>query len=353
MFMLTVAACEAQVPVPPITWEGEHIAFGTDVVDVTPCGAHPRYEDEFFGMTAQALGEELPDELIEYYWLTPEWYTRTYCPSESQGCFNVRDGQVYTLFIPHQHELVHGVAYQLGVNSQAFLDEGLADLFDNLDPSRRIPKTEVSIHDGLSYAGDGRDFPPEFYGRAGHFMRFLLDEFGADAVMEVMRAVEHGESLADISTDFSRVLGFTLEEVDAMYRAYPECSSDVYRVPLMECASPPMERNQDVWYFYSMLYCDDADVIGPSYNGRVYTTRTFDVEAESEEYLIRVVGIFDSTKSVTIGRCEGGCESGYLKRYRADTQENIHLRPGRHHVTLYRDAAETMTFGVEIYPPGT
>lgn len=348
---LLLVACEASEPLPPVTWEGRHIAFATDVREKPLCGGHPRFEDAFFGALGEALGEPLPGGLVAYYWLAEAGYAEAGCLEDSWGCYSPRRGQIFTRFIPHKHEIVHAVSDRIGLGSHEFLEEGLAELFGDPMPWASMPQADVGIRDGLAFTGLRQDFPTEFYGRAGHFMRFLFDEFGAATTLELMRAIEAGESIESMSADFEAVLGVSFEEVEARYDQVPACDQWRYRVPLMECLAPPMGEKRGVRYVYSSLDCADEDVLGPSHRDVVHTTRTLDITTASETYWLQVKGIGETGANVRIGRCDGGCEAWSPRRYDNDTQEFIGLAPGRYWVRLSRRLAEPGDLGVEVYPP--
>ena len=96
-------ACNDEPEPPPITWEGEHVRFGTDADESLLCSGTLPYLDGAVGYLGEVFGH--PGARVDYYWL-PEG-TEPHCVEHADGCADER--RVFTRHAIHQHELVHAV----------------------------------------------------------------------------------------------------------------------------------------------------------------------------------------------------------------------------------------------------
>lgn len=118
------------------------------------------------------------------------------CRTGSAGCFV--NGEVHTLWQALEHELVHAVASS-AIFPALFWDEGLAEAL-----SSRTERGNADIMSNLELpAGELPD-----YRTAGHFVRWLLEEHGAEGIRGLAR-----------EEDFFAAYGFELSDAIADYEA--------------------------------------------------------------------------------------------------------------------------------------
>jgi len=98
-------------------------------------------------------------------------------PHSRVGCTNDLQ-RVFSIEIPMEHELVHGVHAEVGF-SHRFLEEGLAEYLgdDASRPGRGEPTGTLA--EALA-AATPENLPLGDYARAGHFVAFLVLSGGSD-----------------------------------------------------------------------------------------------------------------------------------------------------------------------------
>ncbi|MEM9454555.1 MAG: hypothetical protein AAGF11_10275 [Myxococcota bacterium] len=173
------------------------------------------------------------------------------CRSGSSGCFS--NGEVHTLWQSLEHELVHAVARPAGFPA-VFWDEGIAEAL-----SDRNERGEADIMSSL-------ELPPgelPSYRTAGHFVRWLLEEYGPEGIRRIAR-----------EEAFSQAYGFELSDAIDDYEAnapwsYPHwnpCSGE-----LLSSTGP------DTWVVDIEINCADRSAT-VEYSLGVGAMRTIDIE---------------------------------------------------------------------------
>ncbi|MEM9458028.1 MAG: hypothetical protein AAGF11_27880 [Myxococcota bacterium] len=116
-----------------------------------------------------------------------------HCSEGALGCYN--DGEAHALWQAQEHEIVHAVAAPLGT-PEPLWNEGIAEALSS--------RTQEGQEDVVSLVGL-EDSPQVDYSTAGHFVRWLLEEYGQEGVRALARgsSFEHayGMELADASVD--------------------------------------------------------------------------------------------------------------------------------------------------------
>ncbi len=222
---------EPTTPLPPITWSGDHLDYG-EVGEVPRlCGGTLPYMDEFVGIIQDRANAD-PEERAVYYF-APDGWDSEWCSGDSDGCSlgNVAFGRI----IPLEHELVHAALHGSVGGGDRVLAEGIAEAWD------------PTILRNLPFEGDISEmlrdpswrFDPRHYGRAGHFVSFLLAEFGTTPVLDVIAMTPLDATEQQLENAFLAVFGMDIAGLVDAYAEYPECPSKAYSEAVWACATLP------------------------------------------------------------------------------------------------------------------
>ncbi len=335
-------------PRPMAAWFGEHLAIGTD--GVTACGGSFEAMDRHADLVGKELMAEEGFELDVY--VLPPNFDFADGPCEDSACSY--ESEIWTTYLPASHEIVHGVrsnavGWSAVREAPSVLEEGLAEVYGD-DVSTVAPTAMLApVEDVL----DGDVVGLAEYQRAGHFVRYLLERYSLDEVMDLASA---GRSVT-LEAAFEEVLGESLTRVLADYAQYPICSRNDWRIPILECAG---ERTPWIaeaprrvsWTF--LVSCDDDDVIGPRF-GRVYTTEVLNLATpgrfrfETDFFdLSRAINLFE----IKLVRCDTACDrpSEIVLRNDQWASTQIDLEAGTYYVEFDRlaDANDLPAITVEL-----
>lgn len=301
VFALVVAAgCGEEVPRPPITWEGEHIRFGTDA-DVELCAGTLPYLDAVAGHLKDVF--QTPGTPIDYYWL-PDGVER-YCDGEALGC-NLETGEVFSTLAILQHEVVHAV--RRPHVSYLPLEEGLAEAFgDDWEP---VYPVSGDIEYLLREYDRSRVMPGNAYPLAGHFVSYLRAEHGMDSLMALGRTSNYQDSFSNLENEFREIYGVDLvEELDRYKDAYPICDQTFSRDLSFDCSrnvvAAPVRPDDTIEVSVSMS-CDDPTVLGPRFDHR-WTTVTLDVQVSGLYYVFAGKPDLSGNDFIRLRTCETSC----------------------------------------------
>jgi hypothetical protein len=185
---------------------------------------------------------------------------------------------------------------------------------------------------GLEFDEIDVQLPTALYGRAGHFVSFLLDIYGPEPTVELLEAARPGDPPEILKADITAAFGLPYENILNEYANYPVCSHDQFRWPIAECADGgQVDAIDDAWSIDVSIDCARNDVLGTRV-GEDWTVRTITVVPPGT-YLITVSGEAGDLGFIELGHCSPGCASDKgIKIDVGDSQEVV-LRPGRYHVT--------------------
>ncbi len=254
-----------QEPLPELSWSGDHVSFGTDSNEQI-CAGTLQALDDHANILFQLF--DIEPHPIEFYWIQePELYS-DHCPP-SYGC--TTGVRVVSKSPVLFHEIVHAVVFD-DIQGPTPFEEGLAVVYGNaLLPLETLEPIEEVL-------GDFRDQD----GSMGRFVHFLIEEHGLDSVLEFLAvAPARATKIVKYEAEFNAVFDESLETAIERFEQYRECDyKEVYRI-MRGCQNEdvsPMIEGQ--WRFEVALDCSSSDVVGP-HEGRVWTTRTFDLEQEN------------------------------------------------------------------------
>ncbi len=294
-----MGACGAEPIPPPIVWEGEHLRFGTDADESELCAGTLPYLDGAVGYLGEVFHVSRPS--VDYYWM-PDG-VEPFCAEGALGCGS--DEGVFSRLAIHQHELVHGVRHPRTMALP--FEEGLAEAFgDDWAPPYDLSSDTISV-----LRDPAEHFPGNGYGRAGHYMSYLLATYGLDTVLELESNTSyHGTGSAHLERAFEDVFGQSLESSVTEYeRDYPRCKMRTYRNKMYDCSrqvvAAPTTIGDTIEHIVSMK-CDDPTVAGLR-SGHRWTTVSLEIAEPSRYYI--VVGPHDSPamELMEIRRCDASC----------------------------------------------
>lgn len=193
----------------------------------------------FVDFAQSYLGRSLADPVEMYVWDRQADFGGTpYCSSVVAGCLDQPSGRVYAVDESVEHELVHAV---VGLpNSDFFFQEGLAEALSGPTSfGPYFPLFPVSHPDAVDYVS------------AGHFVRWLLEEYGAEAVMDHMTGPGG-------VTDFEQRFG----PLDGVVGDYFSTAPEWYP-PLHTVSAPELESlGPSSWYGEFEVDCAAEDTRG-------------------------------------------------------------------------------------------
>ena len=281
--LLFVCACDApSLDLPPITFEGKNIRFGTTASE-QPCEGTLHTLDRRVGILTELLGVPLPPgKKIHLYWMPGE-LDRTPCRENMDGCASVRNGEM-NAFVNDlnaaEHEAVHLILWPLGIGHKLFV-EGLAECYGGLHHTDPVlwPHNEETIQTLFTLPIDNA----ETYRRAGVFVCYLAERFGIEEVRRLTFLSKPSWSIKEINRGFKTVFSTSLEETIADF------SGDVsgcYPIPL-RCDMPSLPQIvPTIWEETLTLNCEDDRTEGcgllPADKGsdivaRLYQSRRIDI----------------------------------------------------------------------------
>ncbi|HGG57248.1 MAG TPA: hypothetical protein ENK31_05585 [Nannocystis exedens] len=209
------------------------------------------------------------------------------------GCAD--DLVISAKFIPMFHELVHGVLHR-GRSGPFILVEGLAVAL-----SGAIVENEASLmfdpEDLLE--GPDQEYIVESYASAGRFVRYLINTYGAEDVVLMLRTAADSSSGVDVV--ISEIADQPWSDIVSAYRAEEPCEGFIEES--WECSAPEIEESQGSWTVAEVLSCRDSEHAVGTID--YFWTRTTIKIPEDGEY--RVTSASDPGVSAFITPC-GGCD---------------------------------------------
>jgi hypothetical protein len=270
VLLLCCCACAEEEPnwwsdvQPDFEWRGTYVTIaGYDRSADEACGESLRATDDRLAAMVDFHETDAPVR-VEYAWMSQSaWDEIQPCPVGS-ACSD--HGRPVSRQLAHDHELAHAVSWDLGTVCISVLEEGLAEYFAAAKPSV-FEQFEFakSIEEVLAFTASAPlRLPSEDYQQAGHFVSFLIEEYGIDAVRGLCEIIPYDADLEDWDAATSTVLSTVLADVLADYAAYPVCQHHAYRARLTDCADEPdvlVSPNEDT-SFSLRIACDEPEAVG-------------------------------------------------------------------------------------------
>jgi hypothetical protein len=223
---------------PPISWSGSHIEFGSDVDSMVCPQTLPLMDDYMGGVDEHVRsGTMYP---IRYLYLKEELTDYGFgCPEGSHGCV---DREAESLIVGSKqlslkHELIHASSLS---GQHHLMEEGLA-VFLGTDLQWVGIADPLDIRAAFeSVEGNEGGLPAEFYPVAGHFVSFLVEEHGLPSVVSLIQTSASGMTLDELDALALEHLGRDLRStIDDYEAAGPGCEVAQYSPTWFECELTP------------------------------------------------------------------------------------------------------------------
>ena len=194
------------------------------------------------------------------------------------------------------------------------LEEGLATYVGDPYPiytaeemasRERLTELLTSDLDGIASEAE--------YARSAHFMAFLSERHGWDAVLELDAAVSRDSSIGEMDAAFEAVFGMGRDDILAEYESYPDCTGNIDMT--LACAEPASASLNFVNTTYERLVdCASVDGVGP-HLGRVFVEDVIELGAaiDGSRAVLGIGNAFDQGAFVVIRRCGICTENGVGK----------------------------------------
>jgi hypothetical protein len=334
------------------TWKGEHVTVrGFDRAESEACAGSLAFTDAYVAKLTDTLGFD-PSTQIDYQWMSPAFFADK-CAPDAESC--TVSGVARSQDLPQMHEIVHAVAYQnIGV-CPSVLEEGLAVYFgdpryatlgaDELDnPTPLRGEIEAML--------TAAPIDQAEYSRAGHFVSFLVEKYGIEAVVELCAALHFESTRQDWERASEAVLEVSVDELLAIYAKYPTCTTQQYRARLMECSGEidHVIAPGTTTEFTVDMDCGDEHVIGPIGGDQMLVIQRIEVE-QPLYALVEVTNAagqspVDVVASQPCKPCSG------KPRLNGNTHPTVWfaLDAGRHALMFYLPVDQVDSFDVKITP---
>lgn len=329
-------------------WRGENITiYGFDRTVNDACGGSLVFADQYVDAVSEHLGFD-PDTRIDYQWMSPEFYHGK-CPPDAGSC--TASGVTRSRDLPQMHEIVHAVTYHnIGV-CPSLLEEGLAEFLGNPQYEYLHVSDEAVLEGEIEALLGAAPLDGVHYPRAGHFVAFLAETFGIEAVVDLCVALDYYATDEDWQRASEAVLGVDLERLLAQYEQYPACTLQQYRARLLECSgdidhviAPGLTTEFDV-----TMDCRDNEVIGPV-DGQMVALRQVWVEQPLYAYVEVKNAAGSHMPEVMASQPCTPCSS--KPRLNGNVHPTVHfaLDEGLHTLSFYLPVDRVDTFHVTIKP---
>ncbi len=307
---LATAACSdpgATFGFPPtdVVYEGDLIRIRA-APGLEPCGGTGRSMEAMLSLliSETELGDlESP---IDVYWLNLEQVLDICTGGGSQvvGC-SLSTTEAVTSRMPEEHEVVHAYFERKGAGTfrYSFFDEGMATVYGT---ETRAPAPQTPLEEAIMF---DRRMPGVHNPRAGHFVSFLIDEFGPPT-MAAFVAQSSSITPESLSADFEAHFGESLERVIDAYSETPESCTGAGWQRFSACELEPNEwRSPSTWEVDVGAACESELSLG-AVGGSVRERFVYETV---EDVVVGVGGVggAESLPTVELMRCGGGCDDEF------------------------------------------
>jgi len=346
---LSSAACiepEAfEFPPTDVVYEGDLIRIRA-APGLEPCGGTGRSMEAMLSLLITETGLGGLESPLEVYWLRGD-DVQELCKADSEivGC-SLSTTEAVTSRMPEEHEVVHAYFERKGAPFRySFFDEGMATVYGT---GTHVPAPQTPLEESILF---DRRMPGVHYPRAGHFVSFLIEEFGPQTTAAFV-AQSSSVTSESLPVDFEAHFGEPLERVIEAYTTeMPESCAGRGWQRFSACEQEPTEWGSTfTWEVNVGAGCEDEVSLGGS-GGAVRERFIYETD---EDVVVQVqgVGIVDHRPRVELMRCGGGCEEEFS--YTHDLEENgvlfgLPLDAGKYLVTSeFESGAPIEPSGISI-----
>lgn len=341
--LICVALFGCQEPdLPEVVWRGEIIDFAATSLDGV-CGESLAWSDAR-AAALQAVFAPATRERIDYFWIPDIWEDHAWCSAGNGAC--TINERILTPSVPDEHEMVHAIRRE---RLPAVFEEGLASMFGDIGWAR-YPASRERLLEILD-SSDPVDFAD--YARAGHFVSFLIERDGLDALAELASMSSYDDSIARVRESFEQVYGVSLAQVLDEYANYPECVDLAWKDRRIACSGEATDLLEPALgadaQFVQELECGQAHVLGPS-GDLMFTETLLDIEPGLQNFPLHLslIGDIDGEVSAALVSCDGGCgDATAIWLYPSSFEQPI-LPPGRYLLRLFRRVDDPGELGISL-----
>lgn len=334
LVLLALVGCKPDIPEP--IWKGEHLHYSTTTREPVCRGSFYRQEQHAVEL-ARLLNFELTETI--HYTRVARSEIPDYCEGLSlEGCAYVDSPLAFAIRSFQFHELTHVIAQLGGIGGALPFWEGFAEVFnDGGDPDTNQVPLEDVIRDFT--------FDDSNYYMAGLFARFLIERHGLETYVELLRSTEKYASYAQFAPIFEDVFGEPLDVAMTEFESYPSCSDMNNRIALVDCNLPLEPWDGQAVTLTANVACDQDDVLGPTSDDVMFTTRAFQIDAAADYSFIASAP--EGWSGFRVVKC-GSCWDSFDNQIEPGGMEVHALTPGRYYVLFGRTLDEPGELGLVI-----
>lgn len=252
-----------------------------------------------------------------------------YCPGKDAVTGCAPGHEVFSEWIPHEHELVHAA----GTDMPAALEEGLATHWGDPWPFYAMASRE-RLHALLLQQVDITGV--EEYARVAHFLAYLSESHGWESLAELDRQLDADSGVDQVDRAFMDIFGKSLDIALTEYEAFPDCTG-IVDVSL-SCAKDSITIGFLNPEFVREIDCASSEAIGP-YDGMVFVEEVIDLEPSIDgNRIVRALGDgVEKGGHVLVRRCGPCAENGVGVANSSSIAfvDEAELPAGRYIVRLY------------------
>lgn len=297
--ILLAAACEE--PLPDAVWSGELVTVRSSASDAEleeVCEGTFRRLDEYARFLDDEFSIESPKSRVDYLWFPGEDGPRSSCEG-SPAC--ARGRVVYTSDAFDRHELTHAIRNGILHGPRVF-EEGIAVVYGGHVEEDNLGTVELL----LSHLGGG-DFPSGGYPTAGHFVSFLIPEFGLESFNAVTTRLGVASGQAAVEDVWLDVTGEPFSAAIDAYADYPACAPTLFANNSFDCGEEPSFIWGDAPGQITLTAaCGDGATVGTA-TGRRQRSFTFENTAHRLVSNVFVDNHGDAAVDVRVRLCGMSC----------------------------------------------
>lgn len=230
--LFSASGCQDPLDLPPIKYETERARIGTTFDDPLCAGDLAWFDSQI--QDIEHLAGVTRAKPVEVYIYGNE--TSPPCPSTPFGCYYADEDVAVAIWPSVDHEMVHAVTRGVHFPSN-FWDEGTAEALSE-NGTHRDATSPLTVDITRSNSRPN-------YATAGHFIRFLYEDFGDEAAQQLA----HGGPVEDIT-------GLSLEGLVALY----ETEAPHSYAPRNPCPDPIVPQlDETTWGAPYDFSCESED----------------------------------------------------------------------------------------------
>ncbi len=201
LVFLALIGCSDKLPVPEIRYHTEHLHIGTEFEETLCAGTIDSLENHVVFL--ENILETRIDNPLEIYLYEDEPCINR----EISGCYDYINDRIMSTPSSAYHELVHAVSYRWG-GPVDFYSEGVAEAFEG-------QRTEFSNF--LPSQNLGQDSYNISRSTAGHFFRWLYEEYGVAPLKTLFKESRSRSSASNAEWAFEKAYGISIDVVENRY----------------------------------------------------------------------------------------------------------------------------------------